>query len=117
VDDELNGIFDRLNVYDFAGRIKSGKSSAEANGTTVTTGQNTQLPYRQNYKFNAFGNMTQRNNLHWGVTAWYNQSNNLDYTYVNNRITNNSWQYDVDGRVFCKYEFGDFETAWNLCGV
>lgn len=43
--------------------------------------------------------MTTRNNLHWGTETWYGQSNNLSYTYQNNRITNSGWQYDADGRV------------------
>lgn len=99
VEDELNPIFDRLNTYDHVGRIKEGKSGLEARGGTVTTGQDTQLPYRQSYQFNAFGNMTQRNNLHWGKDFWQGWSNNLTYTYENDRITNANWQHDADGRV------------------
>ncbi len=98
-EDKLNGIFDRLNIYDHAGRIKEGKSGAEARGGTVTTNQSTDLPYRQSYEFNQFDNLTERNNLHWGTDEWYGQSNNLAYTYEDNRITNAGWVYDADGRV------------------
>lgn len=99
VEDDMNGIFDRLNLYDHAGRVKLGKSSTEASGTTVTSNQDTQLPYRQTFTHNAFNNMTARDNLHWGVDYWNGVSNNLSYTYANNRITNSYWQYDADGRV------------------
>ncbi len=97
--DELNDKFDRLNIYDNVGRIKEAKTGAEARGGTVTTNQDTDLPYRQSFGFDAFSNMTTRNNLHWGVDTWYGQSNNLSYDYENNRITNTGWQYDADGRV------------------
>jgi len=97
--DELNDKFDRLNIYDNVGRIKEAKTGAEARGGTVTTSQDTDLPYRQSFGFDAFSNMTTRNNLHWGVDTWYGQSNNLSYDYENNRITNTGWQYDADGRV------------------
>lgn len=96
VEDDMNGIFDRLNLYDHAGRVKVGKSSTEASGTTVTSNQDTQLPYRQTFTHNAFNNMTARDNLHWGVDYWNGVSNNLSYTYANNRITNSYWQYDAD---------------------
>ncbi|MBX3297465.1 MAG: discoidin domain-containing protein [Acidobacteria bacterium] len=100
VGDLLDGRFDRLQTYDHQGRIKAGKSGAEARGQTVDPAQmETQLPYRQSYEFNQFGNMTARNNLHWGREAWYGQNFNLSYTYQNNRITNQDWQYDADGRV------------------
>ncbi len=97
--DLLDPKFDRLNIYDHVGRIKEGKSGAEArDGTVPQNEQDTSLPYRQSYQFNAFGNLTQRNNLHWGVESWYGQSNNLSYTYKNNRVQGAGWQYDMDGR-------------------
>ncbi len=67
-------------------------------GTVPDASQTTDLPYRQTYQFNAFENLTQRNNRHWGVESWYNQNNNLNYTYSNNRITNSGFTYDADGR-------------------
>ncbi|MBX3291047.1 MAG: RHS repeat protein [Acidobacteria bacterium] len=104
-DDALNWKFDRLNTYDHQGRLYQGKSSTEANGTTIPDGwnQTQNLPYRQQYTYDAFGNMTQRYNKQWGGDA------NLQilYTYSNNRITSssngygtwNNWQHDADGRV------------------
>jgi len=99
VDDEVNGIFDRLQTFDHLGRIVAAKSSTEASGTPVTTDLDTNLPYRQSYDFNAFGNLTQRDNLHWGTDYWDNRLSNLSYTYENNRVTNANWAYDWDGRV------------------
>ncbi len=97
--DELNAKFDRLNIYDHTGRIKKAKSAAEATGGTVTQNLHFYLPYRQSYAFDAFGNMTQRNNLHWGKDEWRGQTLNLNYTYQNNRVVDNGWQHDADGRV------------------
>jgi YD repeat-containing protein len=99
--DQMNPIFDRLNTFDQLGRPKEAKSSAEARGETVLpVNQTNDLPYRQSYEFNAFSNMTQRNNLHWGVDVSPENfmSFNLNYTYQNNRVTNSGWQYDADGR-------------------
>ncbi|MBX3294005.1 MAG: RHS repeat protein [Acidobacteria bacterium] len=97
IDDALQGKFDRLQTYDFAGRVKEGLSSTEANGVPVTTDQNLNLPYRQSFSYDAFNNMTQRNNLHWGTDTWQGESNNLNYTFTNNRIA--GFQYDADGRI------------------
>jgi hypothetical protein len=95
-EDELNGIFDRGQTYDHQGRVATGKSSTEASGTTVTSDLDINLPYRQSYAYNAFDNLTQRNNLHWGVEEWGFVSNNLSYSYANNRVS--GWTYDADGR-------------------
>jgi hypothetical protein len=98
--DVLDPKFDRLNKYDQVGRISEGKSGAEARGQTVAQADmSSQLPYRQSYQYDAFSNLTQRNNLHWGIENWYGQSNNLSYNYnpANNRIS--GWNYDADGRV------------------
>jgi YD repeat-containing protein len=98
--DQLDDKFDRLNIYDSQGRIQQGKTGLEARGGAVPDSQQgTNLPYRQSYQFNAFSNMTQRNNRHWGVETWHGQSNNLSYTYQNNRITGDGWSYDADGRA------------------
>lgn len=92
VEDQLNPVFDRLVTYDHAARPKEGKTGLEARGGTVSDPiqQGGSLPYRQSYGFNAFDNLTQRNNIHWGVNA------NLNHTYQNNRIAGDS--YDADGR-------------------
>ncbi|MGB7201465.1 MAG: VCBS repeat-containing protein [Pyrinomonadaceae bacterium] len=101
VDDELDGRFDRLMTYDHAGRLREGKSSTEASGTTVTANLDTQLPYRQSYQYDAFNHLTQRNNLHWGTDSWQSISNNRSYTYSNNRVTSGYPDpiYDDDGRA------------------
>lgn len=117
VDDGINAIFDRLQTYDHAGRVKEGKSGAEASGGSVATeNQSTQLPYRQSYGFNTFGDMTQRNNLHWGKDTWQGQSNNLSYTYENGRVA--GYQYDADGRALLSYEGGQtFYSAYDARGL
>ncbi len=98
VGDQLDNRFDRFNKYDFAGRITEGRSGAEARGLTVAQNDmSAQLPYRQSYQYDAFSNLTQRDNKHWGVDNWYGESNNLSYTYQNNRIA--GYTYDADGRT------------------
>ncbi|MBX3292719.1 MAG: RHS repeat protein [Acidobacteria bacterium] len=96
VDDALNWRFDRLNTYDHVGRIKMAKSSSEANGTEITNGweQTQNLPYRQEYTYDAFDQMTQRYNLQWGGA-----NTDASYTYANGRVTNSFWTHDADGRV------------------
>ncbi|MCA1639359.1 MAG: hypothetical protein LC768_13670, partial [Acidobacteria bacterium] len=118
LDDVLDDRFDRLNTYDHLGRPKTGKSGAEARGGTVAAqDMGTQLPYRQEYEFNAFNNMTLRTNLHWGVENWYTQINNLSYTYQNNRITNAGWTYDADGRVLVSSTPDDYvESTYDAKG-
>ncbi len=99
-EDILAEKFDRLNIYDHVGRIKEGKSGAEASGGNVPVeDMDEQLPYRQSYQYNQYSNMTARTNKHWGVENWYGQNNNLTYTYYNDRIVNQNWLYDKDGRV------------------
>ncbi len=78
---------------------------------TYAQQQKSQLPYRQSYKFNGFGNLTERNNLHWGVENWGNQANNLSYTYENNKITNSGWQYDADGRATQAVESNNYTQS------
>ena len=97
--DITDGTFDRLNIYDQTGRIKYGKSGGEARGETVVS-PSVDLPYRQSYTSDVFGNITQRTNLHWGRSFYPGQGSfNLNYTFLNNRITNAGWGYDADGRV------------------
>ncbi|MBX3297468.1 MAG: hypothetical protein KF762_17335 [Acidobacteria bacterium] len=97
--DHLNARFDRLNTYDHAGRIRSGKSGAEARGGTVASeDMKFDLPYRQSYAFNEFNNLTGSTNLHWGETSWVGQSFATNYTYLNNRVQQGGWTYDEDGR-------------------
>jgi YD repeat-containing protein len=111
IEDETNPIFDRLMKYDHQGRVIAGKSGAEARGETVSTNQDTELPYRQSYAFDAFDHLTQRNNLHWGITNWYNQTNNFSLNWSNNRVTNQYWVYDNDGRALTAITGSEGETA------
>ena len=106
--DLLNPKFDRLNKYDQVGRISEAKSSLEAHGQVISDqGQQIgNLPYRQSYNYNAFGNLTGRINLTWGGTYVNN------YTFTNNRIAN--WQYDVDGRNTVDEEGS--ESVYNAAG-
>jgi YD repeat-containing protein len=103
--DTVNPKFDRLNTYDHSGRIKEAKSGAEARGQTAAQPLSQNLPFRQSYGYDAFNNLTQRNNLHWGTDNWNGVSNNLSYTYQNNRINDqsNNRQYDSDGRLIASY--------------
>ena len=111
IQDATNAIFDRSMRYDNLGRVVEGKSGAEARGQTVTTNQGTELPYRQSYQFDAFSNLTQRNNLHWGVTSWYGHSNDFSMNYANNRVTDQYWAYDYDGRVTSAAPGTEYEAA------
>ncbi len=109
--------FDRLYKYDFASRIMEAKTGAEARGGTVPTiDQEAQLPYRQSYNYNVYNQLTQRNNRHWGVEYWYQQSNNLSYTYQNNRITNSGYAYDADGRSLNSMEGNGSNSYYDSSG-
>jgi hypothetical protein len=117
IQDVLNPKFDRLNKYDFQGRIKEAKSGGEARGETVALADySTQLPYRQSYNYNAFTQLTQRNNLHWGIGSWAGQDNNLQYTYQNNRITNIGYTYDADGRSLTSWNGNGAEASYDASG-
>ncbi|MBA3351009.1 MAG: hypothetical protein H0U23_01045, partial [Blastocatellia bacterium] len=99
VQDQLDAKFDRMNTYDHAGRIKEGKSGAEARGQTPDSLAN--VPYRQSYQFNEFDNLTQRIHMNWGVTSSRGRDFDKNYTYQNNRVIGQShyvWLYDADGR-------------------
>jgi YD repeat-containing protein len=116
VQDQLDARFDRFQTYDQLGRVTEGKSGAEARGQSVAQNQLTQnLPYRQSYQYDAFDNMTQRNNLHWGIDNWYNQSNNLTYAYQNNRQI--GADYDADGRMLVPNTTSDYaESKYDAAG-
>ena len=68
----------------------------------MTTDLDTNLPYRQSYFYNAFDNMTGRDNLHWGVEQ------NIGYAYENNRMA--GWTYDADGRATTARDVSIFQT-------
>jgi hypothetical protein len=80
---------DRLYKYDHHGRITEALTGLEANGQTETNGN--YRPYRQNNVYDAFGNVTSRQVLHW--TRQVNET----HSYANNRES--TWIYDADGRI------------------
>ena len=84
--------FDRSFKYDFAGRVIEAKSGIEAT-TSQTETDLINLPYRQSYTHNAFGQVTSRDSTLWDYTGggW-----DFDYAMVNNRDTGAN--YDNDGR-------------------
>lgn len=99
LDDAVDARFDRKNSYSHHGRIVEALSGGEARGETVLEeNRSADLPYRQTFAFNAFGQMTESTNMHWGETAWnsipFEQENEFD----NNRIQKPGWEFDADGR-------------------
>jgi len=87
VQDQNSGIFDRSSSYDHVGRITEAKSGAEARGLATQDG-----PYKQNYAYDVWGNMTSRTGRLWSQPQ-------PDYTgsFTNDR--NGNWQYDASGNV------------------
>ena len=81
--------FDRSYAYDFMGRLTAARSGIEAGGTPAS--DRSQVPYKQDYTYNAFGNVTARNTYHW------TQSDDQTNAWTNNK--ENSWTYDEDGRL------------------
>ena len=98
--DHVNARFDRLNTYDSAGRIKTGRSGAEARGGTVDPeDMRLQLPYRQSYQFNSFNDLDESTNLHWGETAWGGQGFETKPHVVNGRFSKQDGNTTKDGRT------------------
>jgi YD repeat-containing protein len=80
---------DRAYVYDQAGRLAQALTGAEARGEAPAPGWD---PFKQNYSFSAWGNLTSRTGHHWG-----NNQPAFSAAFVNNRNTNSQWQYSPDG--------------------
>jgi YD repeat-containing protein len=81
--------FDRSYFYDFMGRLTLALSSTEARGESSTN--RNQIPYRQNYSYDVFGNVTSRQTYHW------TEADNQTHIWNNNRES--TWTYDEDGRL------------------
>jgi hypothetical protein len=112
VDDLVDNKFDRINTFDILARIKTAKSSFEARGETPTQEQIYDTPYRQSFTFNAFGNLTERDNKLWGL----NESN-FDLLYTNNRLMTGRFNlYDADGRQTRVQENGIIESKYDSRG-
>ncbi len=115
--DVINDVFDRLQTFDHQTRLTQARSGLEANGGEVTDpkDQETQLPYRQSYAYNAFSNMTERDNLNWGTDEWYGTSFDQAFTYVDNRVTGRD--YDADGREISMAEDGQMaDSTYDAAG-
>ncbi|MEQ1762142.1 MAG: hypothetical protein ABL984_03245 [Pyrinomonadaceae bacterium] len=97
--DAVDARFDRLNSYDHRGLITKAFSGGEARGETVATeDRSANLPYRQTFGFNAFGQNTASTNMHWGETEWQSVPFAQENDFVNNRIQKTGWEFDADGR-------------------
>lgn len=100
--------FDRSYKYDFMGRLSEARTGIEARGGAAT--DRSEVPYKQDYSYNAFGNVTSRQTFAW--TQADNQTNN----WGNNRET--TWSYDADGRLKHTPENNyDYDAAGSLIVV
>ncbi|MGE3466579.1 MAG: hypothetical protein AB7J13_06565 [Pyrinomonadaceae bacterium] len=90
VDDNLLYKMDRSFTYDHSARNVSAKSGVEASGGTETNMVN--LPYRQTYTHDAFGNIPSRTSTMWNYGDW-----DFSFTFTNNRSSGEG--YDFDGRT------------------
>ena len=82
--------FDRSYSYDQLGRLTAARTGAEARGETTTPDRNI-TPYKQDYAYNVFGNVTSRQTYTW------TKDDNQTHIWVNNRES--TWTYDADGRL------------------
>ena len=90
----LDERFDRAYGYDHRTMLKEAFSGSEAGdfvNNTSTPGATG--PYRQIYQYDAFGNMTRRDNRFWS------QSDVFTASYSNHRRTEAGYQYDADGNL------------------
>jgi YD repeat-containing protein len=81
---------DRSYVYDQTGRFVQALTGQEARGETVS--DPTEIPFGQNYAYDAWGNLTSRTGKYWGQNVAA-----LTATYANNR--NTAWSYDAEGNL------------------
>ena len=123
VQDQLDPKFDRLHQYDHVGRIREGRTGAEARGQTESNLQN--LPYHFSYTHDAFGNMTGRTGTQWVI------NNNVTQSFTNDRpdfvltdadgphmaagvsgfddpwVISDGYQYDAAGQMVTIDQWGD----------
>jgi len=83
---------DRSYSYDHVGRLTQALTGAEARYEGAV--DSSTIPFRQNYQYDAWDNMTSRTGQHWGHEATPHTA-----TYVNNRNTSAQWQYDASGNL------------------
>lgn len=105
-DDGVNDRFDRAYTYDHVGRLKEAFTGGEARDFVyATSGSPADGPYRQTYHYDAWGNVTGRDNRFWS------QTDSFAATYVNNR--RQGWQYDAAGNVLTDDRFN---YKWDAAG-
>src|SRR6185369_2202368 len=92
--DSLSNEFDRAYAFDHAGRLKDAYSATQARDFLNSTNSGiTDGPYRQNYGYDVWDNLTERNNRFWSHSEGFGTS------YVNNRNQNLNWVHDAAGNV------------------
>jgi YD repeat-containing protein len=84
--------FDRRFFYDHAGRVSQGLSGGEARTGEIDPVGYTR-PYRQNYQYDVWDNMTSRSTLHW------RESHSYQASYANNRDQHYAMLYDEEGNM------------------
>ncbi|MFN0141094.1 MAG: RHS repeat domain-containing protein, partial [Pyrinomonadaceae bacterium] len=85
----IDSTADRGYKYDQVGRITNATTGAEARGGIEPNDD--YRPYRQNFVYDVWGNVTTRDSRH------YSYQENTQHLYSNNRES--SWSYDNDGRL------------------
>jgi hypothetical protein len=100
VDDLYKTAFDRSFTYDYAGRVRKVETGSRARGDFSTTYGDG--PYKQEYQYNAFGEMSSRTGKMWweqnakSYTATY--TNGLAPTFVEDGVTKTR-THDASGRI------------------
>ncbi len=89
--DLIDEKFDRLYKYDNLGRTTEAKSGIEARGGTDANLIN--IPYKFQYQYSAFGQMTQVSG------RYYNSDSSNNYTFDNGTGRNPQWTYDAEGNT------------------
>jgi hypothetical protein len=82
--------FDRSYAYDHIGRLTATRTGTEARNEPTTPDRNI-TPYKQDYTYNVFNNVTSRQTYTW------DQADNETLSWSNNRKSD--WEYDADGRL------------------
>ncbi|MBK7709378.1 MAG: hypothetical protein IPJ30_27380 [Acidobacteria bacterium] len=96
IGDPVTPKFDRLFKYDFRKKLKQTRTGAEARGETEP--DETKIPFRENFDFSPFGQLTDRTGDWRPGVACEDPEFVLDYSFVNNRNTGLGFAHDADGR-------------------
>lgn len=96
IGDPVTPKFDRLFKYDFRKKLKQTRTGAEARGETEP--DETKIPFRENFDFSPFGQLTDRTGDWRPGTACEDPFFTFDHSFVNNRNTGLGFTYDDDGR-------------------